>query len=267
MLSRTEGSATRTAVLVLENLETRMSARRPWTYAAAGAVVATAVIVAAVAVAGDRIGLAGSDERGSGSVGASPSVAESADPSGKGAPTGPATGSASTPGSPGSSASGSAGGGPSGAPSSSAPGPGQLVVPAYYLGDAAAGTRLFREFHRVDAAVRSRAGCARCRPARSTPTTARRGAPGPSARRLVRRGGRGRRGRHRAGLRPHAPPGRAERGRRADGGAAGRLHDAGRRAGPGRRRLLPRGSPGDHGVRRADPARAAQRARRSTCSR
>ena len=151
MLSRTEGSATRTAVLVLENLETRMSARRPWTYAAAGAVVATAVIVAAVAVAGDRVGLAGSDERGSGPVGASPSVAESADPSGKGTPTGPATGSASTPASPGASASGSAGGGPSGAPSSSAPGPGQLVVPAYYLGDAAAGTRLYREFRRLDA--------------------------------------------------------------------------------------------------------------------
>jgi hypothetical protein len=129
-----------------------MSARRPWTYAAAGAVVAAAVIVAAVAVAGDRIGLAGSDGRGS--AGASPGGTESAGPSGKGSP----TGSASTPGAPGSSANASAstppsapaGGGPSGAPTPAAVRPGQLVVPAYYLGDAAAGTRLYREFRRLD---------------------------------------------------------------------------------------------------------------------
>jgi hypothetical protein len=146
MLSRTEGAASRMALPVNVERVTCMSARRPWTYAVAGAVVATVAIVAALAVAGDRIGLTGSDEeRGSGSISASPSVADSP------APSEPSE-SASDPA--GGSASGepSPSGEPSSAPSSSALEPmDQLVVPAYYLGDAAAGTRLFREFQRVDA--------------------------------------------------------------------------------------------------------------------
>lgn len=127
-----------------------MSARRPWTYAATGAVVATVAIVAAVAVAGDRIGLTGSDrERESGSVGASPTVAASASPSRRSA-------SAGASGTPGASGSASPGAGDAaspapGGPSSAVEPTGQLVVPAYYLGDAAAGTRLFREFRRLDA--------------------------------------------------------------------------------------------------------------------
>ena len=41
---------------------TPMSARRPWTYAVGGAVVATAVVIGAIAFAGDQIGLTGSDD-------------------------------------------------------------------------------------------------------------------------------------------------------------------------------------------------------------
>ena len=106
-----------------------MPARRPWRYAVGGAVVAAVVVVAGVAVAGDRLGLTGSTSVG-------PSVSP-----GDGATSSPAAPAAPA-GSPG----------PSGSSSAGAAGPGdQLVVAAYYLGDGGAGTRLFREFRRVEA--------------------------------------------------------------------------------------------------------------------
>lgn len=119
-----------------------MSARRPWTYAFGGAVVAAAVLVGAVAVAGDRIGLGGGDEPGPGSAASSPT----AEASPTQAPSDPPSEAATE--SPSGSATPSAA--PSATPSSTPPEPmDQLVVAAYYLGPTPGAPRLFREFRRV----------------------------------------------------------------------------------------------------------------------
>ena len=120
---------------------TRMSSRRPWIYAVGGAVVATAAVVTAIAFAGDRLGLASTDEpapAGQSSRGSEPSRA--ADPS------------ESTESAPDASDA------PSDAPSET---PAQSrTVAAYYLGDTPQGPRLYREFARVDAADALAAGVA-----------------------------------------------------------------------------------------------------------
>jgi hypothetical protein len=117
---------------------TRMSSRRPWIYAVGGAVVATAAVLTAVAFAGDRLGLASSDEpapAGQSTRVSKPSKA--ADPSDEGSESAPAPA-------------------PSDAPSE-APAQSRTIA-AYYLGDTSQGPRLFREFARVQAADALAAG-------------------------------------------------------------------------------------------------------------
>jgi hypothetical protein len=117
---------------------TRMSSRRPWIYAVGGAVVATAAVITAVAFAGDRLGLASSDEpapAGQSTRASEPSGA--AEPSDDGTESAPAPTDA-----------------PSGATAQG------RTVAAYYLGDTSQGPRLFREFARVDAADALAAGLA-----------------------------------------------------------------------------------------------------------
>ncbi|MFC4783626.1 Gmad2 immunoglobulin-like domain-containing protein [Nocardioides sp. MAHUQ-72] len=111
---------------------TPMSARRPWTYAVGGAVVATAVVVGAIAVAGDQLGLTGSGDdtpaasqhprhtRGEARASESPSPDSSAssEPSASASPSTPT----------------------------------RSTMAAYYLGGTPQGPRLFREFDQVEAA-------------------------------------------------------------------------------------------------------------------
>ena len=108
---------------------TPMSARRPWTYAVGGAVVATAVVIGAIAFAGDQIGLTGSDDTHAASHGSRHTTKHRASQS----PDGTATASSEP------SATGS-------------PVPATSTLAAYYLGDTPQGTRLYREFDKVDAA-------------------------------------------------------------------------------------------------------------------
>jgi hypothetical protein len=120
---------------------TPMSARRPWIYAVGGAVVATAAVVTAIAFAGDRLGLASSDEPGP--AGQSSQSAE---------PTGAAEPSESPEASPTVSETPSS-------PATEAPAQDHTVA-AYYIGDTSQGPRLFREFTRVAAADELAAGLA-----------------------------------------------------------------------------------------------------------
>ncbi len=122
-----------------------MSARRPWTLAVGVAVVATVVVVAGIAVAGSLIGRGGPEQRTSESSGASPSDT--------GTPGSDTTGpDATQPSGASGTGNGSTTGGPASPTATSATGPTTtLVVPAYYLGDGARGTRLFREFQRISA--------------------------------------------------------------------------------------------------------------------
>ncbi len=106
----------------------RRSSTRPWTYALGGA-VATAAVIAAIALAGGNLGLTSGSDDGPGPAAQqtprrhhSPSQAAS-----------PSAAASST------------------APASASP-VGELTVPAYYLGDTPQGTRLYREFDRVTAA-------------------------------------------------------------------------------------------------------------------
>ncbi len=101
-----------------------MRTRRPWLYAAAGAVVATAATLVAVIVVADR----GDDATTAGPAGTSRSPS----------PVASATGGTRSP-------SGSA---QSPAPSASSP-QDEETVPVYYVADTNTGPRLFREFHRV----------------------------------------------------------------------------------------------------------------------
>jgi hypothetical protein len=122
---------------------TRMSSRRPWIYAVGGAVVATAAVVTAIAFAGDRLGLASTDEpvpAGQSSRAAGPSEAvEPSESAGStsGPSDAPSDGSSETPGE---------------APAQS------RTVAAYYVGETTQGPRLFREFTRVAAADALTAG-------------------------------------------------------------------------------------------------------------
>ena len=120
---------------------TPMPARRPWIYAVGGAVVATAVVVTVIAFAGDRLGLASSEEpgpAGQSTQSATPSTAVEPSDSAEASPTASET--------------------PSPAPSK-APVQNHTVA-AYYLGDTSQGPRLFREFARVAAADELAAGVA-----------------------------------------------------------------------------------------------------------
>jgi len=117
----------------LDSIRTRtkgtpMSARRPWTYAVGGAVVATAALIATVAFAGDQLGLTGSGDDGA------PVATHHSRHPGKGH-------GSKTP-----SESSSA----SGEPSPSSSGPTSMTLAAYYLGETPQGTFLYREFHRVE---------------------------------------------------------------------------------------------------------------------
>ena len=108
---------------------TPLSARRPWTYAVGGAVVATAVVIGAIAFAGDQLGLTGSDDV----------PAASHDPRHT-----PGRGHTSSP----SHVSSSATSVPSASPVTSS-----STLAGYYLGDTPQGPRLYREFDQVSGAV------------------------------------------------------------------------------------------------------------------
>jgi hypothetical protein len=103
---------------------TPMSARRPWTYAVGGAIVATAALVGAVAFAGDRLGLTNADDAGPAAthhhrhrvIDKAPSDAGSTSPSE-----------------------------PSASPETS------YTLAGYYVGDTPSGPRLYREFDHVSA--------------------------------------------------------------------------------------------------------------------
>ncbi|GAA2155147.1 hypothetical protein GCM10009844_41930 [Nocardioides koreensis] len=105
---------------------TPLSARRPWTYAVGGAVVATAAVIGAIAFAGDQLGLTGSDDT---------TPAASHRP--RHTPTKAVT-------SPDQNATASS------APSAS-PVTTSSTLAGYYLGDTPQGPRLYREFDRVEA--------------------------------------------------------------------------------------------------------------------
>lgn len=107
---------------------TPLSARRPWTYAVGGAVVATAVVIGAIAVAGDQLGLTGSDDS---------TPAASHRP--RHTPTKAVT-------SPDESATASSEPSPTASPVATS-----STLAAYYLGDTQQGPRLYREFDRVAA--------------------------------------------------------------------------------------------------------------------
>jgi immunoglobulin-like protein involved in spore germination/sporulation and spore germination protein len=104
-----------------------MSARRPWTYAVGGAVVATAALVGAVAFAGDQLGLTGSDEPSTASHGTRHKhhVARPSE-----TPSDGATSAISEP--------------------SASPATGYTLA-GYYVGDTPSGPRLYREFDHVSA--------------------------------------------------------------------------------------------------------------------
>lgn len=108
---------------------TPMSARRPWSYAVGGAVVAVAGVVVAIAVAGDRLGLTSSDEQ--------PGPAAAAHHRHHRASSPDATPAAAESTSPSASATGSS--------------PDTSSVAAYYLGQTPDGQRLYREFTAVRA--------------------------------------------------------------------------------------------------------------------
>lgn len=97
---------------------TPMSARRPWLFAVGGAVVATAAVVTAVALAGGN--LAGEDDD-PGPVAQSTKGTKSPKPTGSDSPTEP--------------------------PPSSTPPQGGTAVPVYFVSEQPRGLRLFREFH------------------------------------------------------------------------------------------------------------------------
>jgi hypothetical protein len=106
-----------------------MSPKRPWLYAAAGAVAATAVTVAAIS-------LAGSD---------APQVGDGADVAAATSPdSAPASGPASTPAPAPPASEPPSNQGTSPAPVS------DEAVPVYYVGETTRGPRLFREFHRLE---------------------------------------------------------------------------------------------------------------------
>ncbi len=116
----------------LDSIRTRtkvtpMPARRPWTYAVGGAVVATAVVIGAIAVAGDQLGLTGSDD-------STPAASHRPRHT-------PATGDATATPDDGTTAISE----PSASPVTSS------TMAAYYLGDTPQGTRLYREFDQVQA--------------------------------------------------------------------------------------------------------------------
>ena len=104
---------------------TPMSARRnsgrPWLFAVGGAVVATAAVVTAIALAGGNLGLTGADDPGP-ATGSGSKASQPSDTPSQPDETG------STP-----STDGSPGTGP--------------AVAVYYVGDAPQGPRLYREFH------------------------------------------------------------------------------------------------------------------------
>ncbi len=108
---------------------TPMPARRPWSYAVGGAVVAVAAVVVTIAVAGDQLGLTSSDEQP--------------------APAATHHRHRSTPSSPDTTPAADETTSPSASPTTPAQ---QLTLAAYYLGDTPRGTYLYREFDQVRAA-------------------------------------------------------------------------------------------------------------------
>lgn len=114
-----------------ETKVTPMSTRRPWLYAATGAVAATAAVVVAVALAGgtltgdDPAPSAGDPAPSATEPGATPDETTGASPDGEASPTP--------------------------APTPSAPAE-STTVPVYYVGDGPRGPVLFREFHQVEVA-------------------------------------------------------------------------------------------------------------------
>jgi len=119
----------------LDSIRTRtkgtpMSARRPWTYAVGGAVVATAALIAAVAFAGDRLGLTSPGDDGV------PAAAHHPRHHGKAHPSRTPDAAVSSTGDPSASAS---------------PVTTSSTMAGYYLGSTPQGTLLFREFRKVEA--------------------------------------------------------------------------------------------------------------------
>ncbi|NYG60668.1 hypothetical protein BJ980_003591 [Nocardioides daedukensis] len=106
---------------------TSLSSRRPWLYGVAGAVVATAATITAVAVLGN------------------PAAKDASGPDPANSPTVQATDGSSTGPSPStpSPSDPTPDGTDTGAPVTSA-------IPVYYVGDTARGPRLFREFHKIN---------------------------------------------------------------------------------------------------------------------
>ena len=114
---------------------TPMPARRPWSYAVGGAVVAVAAVAAVIAVAGDQLGLTSGDER--------PAAAA---PHHRHHHRGSSTPGTAVTTTPAVEESGSASASPSTAPAQA------LTLAGYYLGPTPSGQYLFREFTRVEAA-------------------------------------------------------------------------------------------------------------------
>ena len=112
---------------------TRMPARRPWSYAVGGAVVAVAAVAVAIAVAGDRLGLTSSDDRPAPAAASHHRHHPANTTPGTAPETAPAAEEPATASAPPSAASG-------------------LTLAGYYLGATPSGRYLYREFDRVQAA-------------------------------------------------------------------------------------------------------------------
>jgi immunoglobulin-like protein involved in spore germination/sporulation and spore germination protein len=113
---------------------TPMSARRPWIYAAGGAVVATAAMIGAIAYAGDTLGLTSADEPGPAGHHRQAKPSRAGDGS-----DGPAPSEPTTPAEPATQG---------------------FSVAAYYVGETPRGSRLYREFDKIDATDPLAAGLA-----------------------------------------------------------------------------------------------------------